>query len=170
MTTPEDSGRSNDPMTDKSLADRLAKAHFKRSVLDVHDTSGKRLASDTLVWWLYQHHRWIRTNGRFGAQMKWDDREHRSMTFRYANLDGIDFSQTVISNAEFVWCNLRLASFAGAELTNVRFENCDLEEVSFAGARFKNVRFKTCPDQKTANFKDVIRVALPTAGHRALEL
>lgn len=56
----------------------------------------------------------------------------------------IDFSQTDLTNARFVNCNLKCCNFSNCDLTNTIFENCSLEGAEFKGAKIELTSLNNC--------------------------
>lgn len=56
----------------------------------------------------------------------------------------IDFSQTDLTNARFVDCNLKCCDFSSCNLTNTIFENCSLEGAEFKDAKIELTSLNNC--------------------------
>lgn len=54
----------------------------------------------------------------------------------------LNFRNTILSNTQFISCNLKTADFRGADLSNALFKNCSVESTLFNGAITTNLRFE----------------------------
>jgi uncharacterized protein YjbI with pentapeptide repeats len=92
---------------------------------------------------LFDHYRWLDSEGRFGKQLKVAQgfTAYRRDFVKH-DLDGANFSRANFKNVMFVFCKLRQARFTGAELHNVDFLGCNLDGADFRGAELTDVSFE----------------------------
>ena len=92
---------------------------------------------------LFDHHRWLASEGRFGRQLT-IRQGFTAIRKDFGNkaLDGVDFSRVNFRNVMFVLCSLKKAKFAGAQLNNVDFHGCELADADFRGTELREVSFE----------------------------
>jgi hypothetical protein len=104
---------------------------YRKGMLYLPDHGDRRLPLFKL---LFDHQRWLNSNGRFGERFGSPEPEP-GLLFYYCDLDGVDLSKARLEGAYFEGGSLRGARFAGVDLIHATFESCDVEGADFSGAR-----------------------------------
>lgn len=82
-----------------------------------------------LIEQIYQHQRWLASNGRAGERLEVD-----RLDCYMLDLAGVDLSQARLKKADFFACDLSTCRFVNADLENAVISDCQLRNTSFTGA------------------------------------
>jgi uncharacterized protein YjbI with pentapeptide repeats len=102
---------------------------------------------------LFNHHRWLASQGRFGERLVLVGSSQGKL-YRNVNLHGVDFSRALLVNVSFISAGLREAHFSGAELRGVIFFSCDVAGADFTDSKLEQVSFKKS-NHRQAHFNNV---------------
>jgi hypothetical protein len=87
---------------------------------------------------IYDHQRWLASNGRFGKRFN-----REAVEFEACDFDGVDLSGANLAFAHFHGGTLRAARFVGATLSNAQFISCNVDGANFTGAELFRATFAT---------------------------
>lgn len=111
------------------------------------DDDGKRLP---LLRLLFDHQRWLNSNGHFGK--RFDDDDFGPLRFQLCDLDGIDLSFANLEHVTFNGGSVKGARFIGANLKHAWFDRCDVAAADFTNADLTWANFRT--NHEEACFKN----------------
>jgi uncharacterized protein YjbI with pentapeptide repeats len=103
---------------------------------------------------LFDHQRWLNTDGRFGAQLVESELEIVN-----CDLAGVNFSRAEIDYAYFAGGTVKGATFRGTFLYNATFDACDVEDADFTDANLSWANFLTNHEKARLDGADVTRTA-----------
>jgi uncharacterized protein YjbI with pentapeptide repeats len=116
---------------------------------------------------IYDHQRWLTSNGRFGKRFN-----REALEFENCDFDGVELSGANLAFARFIGGTLRGARFLGATLSDARFISCDVEGANFTGAELVRATFATNHEGASFEGANLQQVAWSEeeAGRRDAEL
>jgi len=97
---------------------------------------------------IYDHQRWLATNGRFGKRLEVRD----GLQLKDCDCEGVDFSGAILDGGvQFKGGSVRGACFVGTSLSEATFDSCDVGDADFTRANLSWATFAT--NHKDARFE-----------------
>ena len=131
-----------------------------------HGQVNVRYPSPPLLCEIFDHERWLRSEGRHGRRLEIHGPSNRSIfVWKRPDLNAVDFSKALLENVVFDGASLKAARFKDAELHGVQFSECDVAGADFTGAKCEDVSFNGS-NYRQAHFDNVDTAHVHWEGQR----